>query len=59
MKKKNNAYMSMLPYVILAIILVVSLFAMNIGSSKINELTTGELIKEIQNFKFKIYNFSA
>ena len=49
MKKKNNAYMSMLPYVILAIILVVSLFAMNIGSSKINELTTGELIKEIQN----------
>ncbi len=49
MKKKNNAYMASLPYLILGIILVVSLIVVNMGRTKVNELTTGELIQEIQS----------
>lgn len=51
MKKKNNAYRAMLPYTMLAIILVVTLLFMNMGSTKINELTTGELLQELENEK--------
>ena len=49
MKKKNNSYMSIMPYLILGIILTVSLVVMNMGTTKINKLSTGELIQEIQN----------
>ncbi len=49
MKKKNNAYVASLPYLILGIILVVSLIVVNMGRTKVNELTTGELIQEIQS----------
>ena len=49
MKKKNSSYMSIMPYLILGIILIVSLVVMNMGTTKINKLSTGELIQEIQN----------
>ena len=49
MKKKNSSYMSIMPYLILGIILTVSLVVMNMGTTKINKLSTGELIQEIQN----------
>ena len=47
-KKKNSSFMAMVPYIILAIVLIVALFAFNNNGSKVNTLTTGELIKEIQ-----------
>ena len=47
MKKKNNTY-TMLPFVILTLILVGTLFYVNRGTTKVNSLTTGELIEAIQ-----------
>ena len=47
-KKKNSSFMAIVPYIILAIVLIVALFAFNNNGSKVNTLTTGELIKEIQ-----------
>jgi cell division protease FtsH len=47
-KKKNSSLMAMVPYIILAIVLIVALFAFNNNGSKVNTLTTGELIKELQ-----------
>ncbi len=47
-KKKNNAYTAMIPYIILAVALVVTLFFVNNGSTEVHELTTGELIQEIK-----------
>ncbi len=49
MRKKNKTYIAMLPYIILAIILVVTLFALNRDSSKVHELKTGELLSAIKN----------
>ncbi len=48
MKKKNNALMAMMPYIVLAIVLVGALFFMN-KDQKPHELKTGELISEIKN----------
>ena len=48
MKKKNSAYTAMFPYIILVIVLVTTLFLANGTGTKINELTTGELIEAIQ-----------
>ncbi len=48
MKKKNNAIMAMMPYIILTIVLVGALFFMN-KDQKPHELSTGDLISEIQN----------
>ena len=51
MKKKQNAYMAMLPYVILAVVLVATMFIMNLANTKVNQLSTGELMAEIENKK--------
>ncbi len=51
MKKKQNAYMAMLPYIILAVVLIATMFIMNLANTKVNELTTGELLKEISKNK--------
>ncbi len=51
MKKKDNALMAMMPYIILAIVLIGSLFIANRGSNVEHKITTGELISEIQNEK--------
>ncbi len=49
MKKKNNAYLSMLPYVVVAVIIVVALLLLNGNQPKVNKIDTGELITAIQN----------
>ena len=49
MKKKNSAFTAMLPYIVLVIILVGTLFLANNKGTKINELTTGELIEAIKS----------
>ena len=49
MKKKNSAFTAMLPYIVLVIILVGTLFLANNKGTKINELTTGDLIEAIKN----------
>ncbi len=48
MKKRNNAYMAMMPYIILAIVLVGAFFFLNTGREITHELKTGELISEIR-----------
>ena len=51
MKKKQNAYMAMLPYIILAVVLVATMFIMNLANTKVNQLTTGKLMAEINKKK--------
>lgn len=51
MKKRNNAYISMLPYVIVLLVILVAMFSLNFQGSKVNKLKTGELIQEIKNEK--------
>ena len=48
MKKRNNALMAMMPYIVIAVVLVGALFFMN-KDQKPHELKTGELIAEIKN----------
>ena len=48
MKKKNNAYIAMLPYIIIGVCIIASLFVLNNDKPKVNELTTGELITNIK-----------
>ena len=48
MKKRNNAYTAMIPYAILAVVLVGLLFFMNQGSVEIHKMTTGELLAEMR-----------
>ena len=49
MKKKQSAYKTMAPYVILVIILVALLFLFDNGATKVNNFTTGELLEKIDN----------
>ena len=49
MKKKNNAYLAMLPYVVVAVVIVVALFLLNGNQSKVNKINTGELMNAIQS----------
>lgn len=49
MKKKNNNYIAMTPFVLVALAIFVLYFAINGNSYKVHELTTGELIQEISN----------
>ena len=49
MKKKNNAFTAMIPYIVVAIVIIVALFLLNGNQSKINKINTGELIEAIQN----------
>ena len=46
-KKKNNSYIAMLPYLILAIVLIVTMVLMDLGKNEVHNFTTGELMKEI------------
>ena len=48
MKKKQNAYTAMLPYLFLAIALVGAMFIMDIGQSKVHKFTTGELLEKME-----------
>lgn len=47
MKRKNNAYRTMFPYFVVAIVLLMALFILS-PREEINELSTGELIQEIK-----------
>lgn len=49
MKRKNNNYMAMMPFVLVAIAVLALYFAINGNNVKVHELTTGELIQEIEN----------
>lgn len=51
MKRKNNAYMAMSPYVIVAVVLVALLFVFGGNNTKPHEFTTGELIQNIKEEK--------
>ena len=53
MKKKNNSYIGMVPYIIIGLLVIVSLFVLNTDKVKVNEITTGELIKAIQEEKIE------
>ena len=46
--KKNNAVKSFFPYFILFIIIIATLFILNMGGKKVNELTTGELLTALE-----------
>ena len=53
MKKKKNSYIGMVPYIIIGLLIIVSLFVLNTDKVKVNEITTGELIKAIQEEKIE------
>ena len=49
MNKKNQNYIkNSFPYVILVVVVIGTLLLLNFSGNKVNELTTGELIKEIE-----------
>jgi hypothetical protein len=49
MKKKNNTYMAMLPYIIVLVIILTALFFLNTNRDTVHDLKTGELIQAIKN----------
>ncbi len=49
--KKNNTVKTFFPYLILFIIIGVTFFILNMGTNKVNELTTGELKKALKEEK--------
>ncbi len=46
--RKNNTVRNFFPYLVLFIIIIATLFILNLGGKKVNELTTGELITALQ-----------
>ena len=48
MKKKNNTFMAMIPYIIVLAVILIALFFTYDNKSEIHELKTGELIQEIK-----------
>lgn len=48
MKRKNNNYMAMMPFVLVAVAVLALYFAINGNSVEVHNLTTGELIQEIE-----------
>ena len=48
MKKKNNSFMAMIPYVIVLAVILIALFFTYDKKAEVHELKTGELIQEIQ-----------
>lgn len=49
MKKQNqNAMKATYPYLILFVVIIGTLFFLNLGNSKVHELTTGEFLQEIK-----------
>ena len=53
MKKKNNAFMGMVPYIIIGLLIVVSLFVLNGDKVEVKEISTGELITAIKSEKIE------
>ena len=53
MKKKNNAFMGMVPYIIIGLLIVVSLFVLNGEKVEVKEISTGELITAIKEEKIE------
>lgn len=47
-QKQNDSFKNLLPYVVLAIVVLVVVLALNMQGSTVNELTTGELMTELQ-----------
>ena len=47
-QKQNDSFKNLLPYVVLAMVVLVVVFALNMQGSTVNELTTGELMTELQ-----------
>ncbi len=47
--KRNNAFKNFFPYLILFIIIGATLLILNMGSNKVHELKTGELLKALKN----------
>ena len=47
--KQNDNFKNFLPYLVLAGVVLIVLFALNMQGSTINELTTGELINALKN----------
>ena len=47
-QKQNDSFKNLLPYVVLAVVVLVVVFALNMQGSTVNELTTGELMTELQ-----------
>ena len=45
--KRNNAFRNFLPYLILLIIIGVTFFILYLGTNKVNDLTTGELLEAL------------
>ena len=53
MKKKNNALTSMAPYIIIGLLIVFCLFVLGGEDTKVNEISTGELITAIKEEKIE------
>ena len=47
-QKQNDSFKNLLPYLVLAVVILVVVFALNMQGSTVNELTTGELMTELQ-----------
>ncbi len=46
--KKNNAVRNFFPYLVLLVIIIATLFILNMGGRRVNELTTGELLTALE-----------
>ena len=53
--KRNNAFKNFFPYLILFIIIGATLLILNMGSNKVHELKTGELLKALKGEDGRIY----
>jgi cell division protease FtsH len=49
MNNKNNAIKNLFPYIILVVVIFFVLAVLNLGGSVNHDLTTGELLKELEN----------
>lgn len=49
--KKNNAVRNFFPYLVLLVIICAVIFILNLGSNKVNKLTTGELLESLKDSK--------
>ena len=46
--KQNDNFKNILPYLVLGFVVIIVIFALNMQGTKVNELTTGELITELK-----------
>ena len=47
-KRQNDNFKNILPYLVLFLVVVAVFFTLNFQGSKVNELSTGELITELK-----------